>query len=107
MVLLFLLLARALYILLVFLCRLFIMYLSFTCSFSLLSKLLIMVVVSFLIMTFVLFRIVAPRLFSTVFGSLSGCIFLQLPLHASRIPLLMSLLLLSLSLPALLSGIIV
>jgi hypothetical protein len=92
------------------------MYLSFTCSFFLPARLLIMVVVLFLILTVVLFRIVAPGLWLVlavgsvillVFGSLTGYIFLQLLLRASRLPLLMSLLLSFLPPPALLSGIIV
>jgi hypothetical protein len=91
-VLIFLLLARAPFMLPIFMCRLFLMYLSFTCNFSLLARLLIMVVVSFLILTFVLFRIVAPGLWLVlavgsvillVFGSFIGCIFLRLPLCAS------------------------
>jgi hypothetical protein len=85
-------------------------------SSSLLARLLIMVVVPFLILTFVLFRIIAPgpwlvlavsSMILLVFGSLTDCIFLQLLLRASRLPLLMPLLLSSPPLLALLSGIIV
>jgi hypothetical protein len=92
------------------------MYLSFTCIFFLPARLLIMVVVSFLILAFVLFKIVAPGLWLVlvvgsvillVFGSLNGYFFLQLLLRASRLALLMSLLLSFLHLPALLSGIVV
>jgi hypothetical protein len=116
MVHLFLLLVRALFTLLVFMCRLFLMYLSFTCSFFLSARLLIMVVVSFLILTSVLFRIIAPGpwlvlaigfVILLVSESLTGYIFLQLLLRANRLLMLMPHLLSSLPPPALLSGIIV
>jgi hypothetical protein len=95
---------------------LFLMYLSLTCIFFLPARLLIMVVVPFLILTLVLLRIVAPGLWLVlaigsvillIFESLTGYIFLQLILCASRLPLLMSLLLPFLPRPTLLSGIII
>jgi hypothetical protein len=84
MVLLFLLLVIALFTLPSFMCHLFLMCLSFTCSSFLSARLLIMVVVSFLIIILVLFMIIAlgPRLvldagyvIHLIFGSLTNSSF--------------------------------
>jgi hypothetical protein len=94
-------------------CRLFLMYLSFTCRSFLPVKLQIMVVVSFLIQMLVLSMIVAPGswlvlvvgfVIHLIFGSLTGFIFFQLRLMMSPLlPLLVS----PLPPPALLSDITV
>jgi hypothetical protein len=116
MVIVFLLLVMRLFALPIFMCRLFLMYLDFTCSSFPPTRLLIMVVMSLLILTFVLFSIIVPRpwlvlavgsVILLVSGSLIVCIFLQFPLRTSRFLLLMPLLLLPLLPPALLGDIII
>jgi hypothetical protein len=79
----------ALFALLGFMCRLFFIFLNFTCSSFSLPRLLIVVVVSFLILMLVLSMIVAPGswlvlvtsyVIHLVSGSLTDSIFLQFPL---------------------------
>jgi hypothetical protein len=71
---------------------LFLMFLILICSYCLLIRSLIMIVTSFLSLTLALFRIVirggwlvlaAGTVILLVFGSLTDCFFLQLPLAAS------------------------
>jgi hypothetical protein len=113
---LFLLVVMALFPLPNFMCRMFLLYLNITCNSFLLARLLIMVVVSFLILMLVLSMIVAPGpwlvlvigfVIHVVSGSLTGSIFLQFPLRAARLLLLMPLFVLPLPPPVLLNGIIV
>src|SRR6266540_3768998 len=103
--------------LLIFMFLLFLTSLTSSCSCCQLVRSLIMIVVSFLSLTPVLFRIVVwgswlvlatGSVILLVFGSSTGFTFLQLPLplDASLAPLLMLLLLLPPPPSALLSGII-
>src|SRR5207237_5869706 len=118
MVLLILFSVMALFALLIFMFLLFLMFLPSSCSCCQPVRSLIMIVVSFLSLTLVLFRIVvrgpwlvlaAGSVILLVFGSSTGFTFLQLPLplDTSLAPLLMLLFLLPPPPSASLSGIIV
>src|SRR5438105_2358496 len=107
----------ALFALLIFMFLLFLTFLTSSCSCCQPVRSLIMIVVSFLSLTPVLFRIIergpwlvlaTGSVILLIFGSSIGYTFLQLllPLDASLAPLLMLLLLLPPPLLALLSGII-